>query len=276
MDRVVTDDVFVALATRSSLVSLGLHKVLTAKLISFAERHQKDVDPPTEQQRGERTLFPRLQHLVCTAEAEGLVSLLPHLSQLTSLDTKVVNNHTSDTATEGSLSLLPASCPNLQILKMEYTASGATDVSSDELVMLAQKLQHLQHLHLHGKNVRANELGNAHIAKIVEALPSLKVFQLALQCALTEVALTEVGKSCGRTLVACELWGRYNLSRLEGNGTLFPALEELVLGEIVSSAPPDQTARLLKRFAPNLTSFESISEESFAQAVERSWTEQSK
>ena len=97
---------------------------------------------------------------------------------------------------------------------------------------------------------------------------------LAFQCALTEAALVEVGKGCGKTLTECGLWGSYNLSKLEKSGISFPLLRDLVLEKVVSSATPDSTAneaennaRLLKRVAPNLESFVIIVKDSFAREV---------
>ena len=268
MDRAVTDDIFIHLASRPGLQSLGLKNRLTPQLISDAERRQQG-----------KQLFPHLLKLVCTAESGGFLALAPHLSQLTHLELTLVDNATS-TANDGIFSQLATACPNLQSLEIEYAASEVKDISPDELIFLALTLQHLQALHLHGKNIGASDLRDAGFGKVAEALPKLSILRLPFQCGLTEEALRRLGKSCGGTLVECELWGRYNLLSLEGEGVLFPVLEELTLGEVVSSAALDQimgeagkVAALLKKCAPKLQRFESEGKGPFDTAVEAAWRE---
>jgi hypothetical protein len=84
MDRVVNDDVFVALATRPDLQLLEIRKAITVELISIAESRQN-------QNHGER-LFPQLRKLVCTGKIDGYFRLLPHLTQITHLDFDVAED----------------------------------------------------------------------------------------------------------------------------------------------------------------------------------------
>jgi hypothetical protein len=266
MGRAVSDDVFVALATRPDLQSLDFQKPITAELVSLAKS-------PQNQNYGERKLFPQLRKLVCTGDVDGLFGLLPHLTQLTHLETTILGSHASSVeASTGPLPVIATYCPNLQFLKLEYTIAEDIDISPDELVELTQGSQHLEHLQISGYHVRAPGLEAVHIAKIAEALPSLKVLVLAFHCALTEAALVEVGKSCGQTLTKCELWGSYNISNLEESDISFPLLQELVLGTVVSPDAPDSTAnetadnaRLLMRIAPNLESFDIMDEDSLVE-----------
>jgi hypothetical protein len=267
MDRVVTDDVFVALATRPDLQLLEFRKVITAELMSIAKSRQN-------RNYGERQLFPQLRKLVCTGEIDGLLSLLPHLTQLTQLETTILGSHVSSVEISCPLSDIATYCPNLQFLRLEYTPAQAVYISPDELVELSQSLPHLEHLQILGDHVRSPGLETVHIAKIAEALPSLKVLWLEFQCTLTEAALVEVGKGCGRTLIRCQLLGSYNLSNLEDSDILFPLLQELVLGKVVSSASPDSIAReaenitrLLKRVAPNLKCFDVMVEDPISTIV---------
>jgi hypothetical protein len=109
MDRVVNDDIFVALATRPDLQSLEFQKAITAELVSFAKSRQY-------QNYGKRQLFPQLRKLVCTGEVDGLFSLLPHLTQLTHLETTLLGSHVSSVETSGSLLDIATYCPNLQFL----------------------------------------------------------------------------------------------------------------------------------------------------------------
>jgi hypothetical protein len=251
MDRVVNDDVFVALATRPNLQILEFQNVVTAELMSIAKSRQN-------QNHGKRQLFPQLRKLVCTGEIDGLISLLPHLTQLTHLETTILDSRVH-------ISLLPeiaTYCPNLQFLQLEYSTAQDISLSPDELIELSQALPHLEHLQISGDHISAPGLENVHISKIAEALPSLKVLELEFQCALTEAALVEVGKGCGGALTRCQLWGSYNLSNLEESDISFPLLQELILGKLVSSASPENAARqaenidrLLKRVAPNLEYF---------------------
>jgi hypothetical protein len=266
MDRVVNDDVFVALATRPDLQSLKFQKTITAKLVSIARGRQN-------RNCGESHLFPQLRKLVCSIEVDGLFSLLPHLPRLTHLETTIPDSRVSSVEIHGSLSDVPIYCPNLQSLKSTYTSTKDINIPPDDLVKLAQGLQHLTAMRVSGYHLRAPGLETAHIAKIAEALPSLRVLGLAFPCALTETALVEVGKNCGRTLIECELWGSYNLSNLEEGGISFPLLEDLVLETVVSSMPDSTTgeaennARLLIRAAPHLQSFDIMVEDSFANVV---------
>ncbi|KAN0087353.1 hypothetical protein V8E54_001041 [Elaphomyces granulatus] len=251
IDRVVNDDVFFALATRPNLQILKFQKVVNAELMSIAKSRQN-------QNHSERQLFPRLRKLVCTGEIDGLISLLPHLTQLTHLETTILGSQVH-------ISLLPeiaTYCPNLQFLQLEYSTAQDISLSPDELVKLSQALPHLEHLQISGDHISAPGLENVHISKISEALPSLKVLELEFECALTEAALVEVGKGCGGALTKCQLWGSYNLLTLEESDISFPLLQELILGKLVSSASPENAAkqaenidRLLKRVAPNLGYF---------------------
>ena len=262
MDRVVNDDVFVALATGPDLQLLEIRKVITVELISLAKSRQN-------QNHGRDCFsdFPQLRKLVCTGEIDGLFSLLPHLTQLTHLE----GSHVSSNNIHCPLQDIATYCPNLKFLQLEYTTARDIYISPDELVELSQALPDLEHLQISGDHVRAPGLETVHIAKIAEALPSLKVFGLEFQCALTEAALVEVGKGCGRMLTKCQLGGSYNLSNLEESDISFPLLRELMLGKLDS---PDSTAReaeniarLLKSVAPNLECFEVMVEDSISTIV---------
>ena len=279
MDRVVNDDVFVALATRPDLQLLEIQKVITIELISNAKSRQN-------QNHGERQLFPQLRKLVCTGEIDGLFSLLPHLTQLTHLETTILGPHVSSIDIHCPLPDIATYCPNLQFLhiatycpnlqfsQLECPTAREIYISPDELVEFSQALPHLEHLQFSGNHVRVPGLETVHIAKIAEALPSLKVLGLEFQCALTEAALVEVGKGCGRALTKCQLGGSYNLSNLEESDISFPLLQELMLGKLVSSGSPDSTAReaeniarQIKRVAPNLECFEVMVEDSISPIV---------
>jgi hypothetical protein len=274
MDRVVTDDVFAALATRPDLQLLESEKVITAELMSIANSRRN-------QSYSDEQLFPQLHKLVCTGEIDGLVSLLSHLTQLTYLETTILGSHVSSVEIRCLLPEIATYCPKLQFLQLEYTAaSSAQDISlsSDELVGLSQALPRLEHLQISGDHVRAPGLETVHIAKIAEALPNLKVLVLDFKYALTEDALIEVGKGCGRTLTQCQLWGSYNLSNLEGNDISFPLLQDLTLGKLVSSVSPDSTAReaekitrLLKRVAPNLEYLDVRVEDPISMMIEKNF-----
>jgi hypothetical protein len=267
MDRVVNDDVFIALATRPDLQLLEIRKVITVELISLAKSRQN-------QNHSQRLLFPQLRKLVCTGEIDGLFSLLPHLIQLIHLETTIQGSHVSSVGVHCPLLDIATFCPSLQFLQLECTTAREIYISPDELVKFSQALPYLGHLQISGDHVRAPGLETVHIAKIAEALPSLKVLGLEFQCALTEAALVEVGKGCGRALTKCQLGGSYNLSNLEESDISFPLLQELMLGKLVSSDSPDSTAReaeniarLLKSVAPNLECFEVMVEDSISTIV---------
>ena len=86
MDRVVTKDIFVTLATRPDLQLLESQKVITAELMSSANSRRN-------QNYSEGRLYPQLHKLVCTGEIDGLVSLLSHLTQITYLETTILGSH---------------------------------------------------------------------------------------------------------------------------------------------------------------------------------------
>jgi hypothetical protein len=200
MDRVVNDDVFVALATRPDLsIPEGDHRK------AYVRCHEL-----TNQNSSERQPFPQLRQLVCTEEINGLLNLLPHLTQLTRLETTILGAMSLPLKSIVLFWTLVATyCSNLQFLQLEYTAAQDVYLSSYELVKLSQALPRLGHLKISGDHVRAPGIETVHIAKIAEALPRLG---LEFQCALT---LIEVRKGCGRSLTQCRLWGSHNLSNLE-------------------------------------------------------------
>jgi hypothetical protein len=264
MDRVVNDDIFVALATRPDLQSLEFQKAITAELVSLAKSRQY-------QNYGKRQLFPQLRKLVCTGEADGFFSLLPHLTQLTHLETTLLGSHVSSVEISGSLLDIATYCPNLKFLNLECTAAEDIYLSPNELVELVQRLQHLEDLHISGDRVSVPGLETVHITKIAEALPNVKRLTLAFQCTLTEAALVEIGRICGRTLTECMIWGSYNLSNLEESDISFPLLKELSLGKVVPSGIPDDIAteaannvRFLRRVVPNLETVHFEVEDSFS------------
>jgi hypothetical protein len=274
MDNVVTDDIFINLATRPGLRTLGLQKRLTPQLISSAAYNEQGLRTQGQTQ-GQRQLFPDLHELTCTAEAEGILSLSSHLPQLAHLELTLVSNYAFTTPSDGLLPLLSNACPNLQFLDISYNATGTTDLHPTELLILAQKLQHLKHLHLHGDNILARELQDAHIVRMAQYLKEVEVLQLGFKCTLTDKALRGVGEYCGNTLVECELQATCNLSSLDREDALFPALRELIIGQVShSSNSPDQIineAKMLQRCAPRLEFFQSIGEGSFGKAVENAW-----
>ncbi|KAI0846944.1 hypothetical protein F5Y00DRAFT_263966 [Daldinia vernicosa] len=270
MDRVANDDVFVALATRSDLQSLQSQHTITAELISLAERQQIN-------QHGEARLFPRLEKLVCTATFDGFVRLLPHLRQLAHLEATIISDGANSTGSHTLLQAIPASSPHLRILKLECSVMEQVFISPSELVHLAQGLPHLQQLEISGR-VRAPDLESDHMSLISEALPDLKILHLAFECSLTEAALIELGRNCGSHMADCELWGSYALQNLEGSGVFFPVLRDLVLGRLVPPASGNansqavNAARLMKELAPNLNSFDVVTEDSFSTLVYECWT----
>ncbi|KAI1655465.1 hypothetical protein F4813DRAFT_391601 [Daldinia decipiens] len=269
MDRVVNDDVFVALSTRSDLQSFQFQHTITAELVSSAESQQGN-------QHGEAQLFPSLDKLVCTATFDGFVRLPPHLRQLTHLEATIMSNGPTSTGSHTFLEVIPASSPHLRILKLEYSTTEQALISPGELVHLVQGLPHVQQLEILG-HVRAPELESDYMSPITEALPDLRILHLAFECSLTEAALIELGRKCGSRMTDCELWGSYDLQNLEGSGVFFPVLQDLVLGKLMPPASDNtdsqaaNAARLVKEMAPNLSSFAVLTEDSFATLVDTYW-----
>lgn len=271
MDQVATDEVFVALATRPSLQSLQFQQTINGDLISLAESQQTN-------QHDEAQLFPCLDKLVCRATFGGLVRLLPYLRQVTHLEATIVSDGHTSTGSDTLLEAIPASSPHLCILKLEYSGVRPVPVSPSGLVHLAQGLPHIQQLEISGQ-VRAPELQDHHMSKIVEALPDLRILHLAFECSLTEAALIELGHERGSSMTDCELWGSYALRNLRGSDVSFPVLRDLVLGKLVPPAFGDtkseaaSAARVVKGLAPNLTSFDVVTGDAFASLVDTCWAE---
>ncbi|KAI1371606.1 hypothetical protein F4677DRAFT_304878 [Hypoxylon crocopeplum] len=270
VDRVVTDSVFIALAIRPGLEVFRLQKLVTASLVS------KAVEEQTRRGASER-LFPQLLELTCVAELDGLAALLPHLSQLTYLDTGLRRGRTE---THSSVPDISTHCPDLRVLLLEYAPTEDARIPPQTLVKLAEGLHELEQLGISGEKVEVEGFGLAQFASMVHALPCLKSLRLAFECQLTEAALVETSKSCGTTLTELEIGGSYDLRKLEGL-VLFPRLRSLGLGKLVSTATDMmvtkeeavRTARLLKRIAPDLEDFNVISEDLFDDMVEKSWKE---
>jgi hypothetical protein len=130
MDRVVTKDIFVTLATRPDLQLLESQKVITAELMSSANSRRN-------QNYSEGRLYPQLHKLVCTGEIDGLVSLLSHLTQITYLETTILGSHVYSVGIHCLLPEIATYCPNLQFLQLENTAASAAQdisLSPNELV----------------------------------------------------------------------------------------------------------------------------------------------
>ncbi|KAI0884570.1 uncharacterized protein GGS22DRAFT_163814 [Annulohypoxylon maeteangense] len=270
MDRAITDDVFVALSTLPNLQSLRFTYTVTPELVSFAKSQQL-------KKCGEAQLFPCLNELVCTVHLEGLCGLLPHLRQLSDLDATILSKDVHSSSLDTFLRDISTYASNLSALKLQYSETVHASIDPANLVHLAQALTHLQHMEISGDHIRVTGLGTDHFAKITQALPNLKVLRLAFQCSLSEAALVELSQTCGGVMTNCELWGSYALHNLEGTGVSLPALQELVLGKLVPPTPDgtnDQAvraARVVKEMAPNLESFDVISEDPFSTLVQTAW-----
>jgi hypothetical protein len=167
MDRVINDDVFVALATRPDLQFLEIRKVITIELISLAKNRQN-------QNHGRGLLFPQLQKLVCTGEIDGLFSLLPHLTQLTHLDITIQDSHVCFVDIHCPLLDIATFCLNLQFLQLDSFTARKMYISPDELVEFSQALPHLEHLEI--EHVRAPGLIKfGHLFKIAESIKDLRL-----------------------------------------------------------------------------------------------------
>ncbi|KAI1084545.1 hypothetical protein F5B20DRAFT_522096 [Whalleya microplaca] len=271
MNRVVTDSVFIALATRPDLESLECQKPMTANLISEAIEQTRHSDG--------KTLFPQLQKLVCVGEFDGLIGLLPYLPQLIHLEARITRGSFLLGDVQEIVPDIGTYCPNLRVLSLEYTSPEEGYVSSPALVKLAQGHRQLERLEISGEHIEVDGFGTSEFASIVQALPCLNTLRLAFKCDWTEEALVEASQGCGTTLVECELRGSYDLLKLEERNIAFPQLRSLELEKLTStSGAADELVtkaatitQLLKRIAPKLEYFNVKSGDSFADLVEENW-----
>ncbi|KAI0836226.1 hypothetical protein F5Y06DRAFT_112358 [Hypoxylon sp. FL0890] len=269
MGRVITDSVFIALATKSDLETLELQKRITADLVSKAVNQQA-------RSGAEGRLFPRLSKLACVAQSDGIAALLPHLSQLNSLDVVIERGDAPSNEVENLLQDISTYCPNLRAMALECMAAESVYISPQSLVQLAQKLNQLEKLCISGENMAVEEFDTSHFASMAKALPRLETLRLLFNCRLTEAALVEAAKSC-EALTVLEIWGTYDLRNLGEIEVSFPRLKTLELGQLVPPPVPADavateaagTAKLLKRIAPSLEQFNIASADPFGKMVSR-------
>ncbi|KAI1411604.1 hypothetical protein F5Y13DRAFT_56390 [Hypoxylon sp. FL1857] len=267
MDKVITDSVFTTLATKPDLETLELQKTITTGLVSKALGQHT---PSGAKGR----LFPRLSKLACVAQSDGFTALLPHLSQLDSLDVRIEPGGDSSNV---SYLLLDVSmyCPNLRVTSLENLDPEGVHISPQSLVRLAERLNQLEKLCISNEKSKVEEFDVSHFASMVKALPRLRTLRLLFKCRLTEAALVEAANSC-ETLTELEIWGSYDLQNLAETEASFPKLKALELGYLV---PPSvltevateaaKTAQFLKRIAPGLEEFSVVSPNPFGQMVSR-------
>ncbi|KAI1135522.1 hypothetical protein F5Y05DRAFT_174211 [Hypoxylon sp. FL0543] len=269
MERVMTDSVFIALATKPDLETLGLRKGITADLVSKAVDQQA-------RSGAEGRLFPRLSKLTCVAQPDGFAALLPHLSQLNSLDVVIKHSSASLNEMEYLLREVGTYCPGLRDLALEYAAAENFNISPRPLIQLAQRLTQLEKLCICSENMEVEGFDTSHFASLVKALPRLETLRLSFKCRLTEAALVEAAKSC-EALTTLELWGSYDLRNVGETEVFFPKLKALELGQLVppsvladtAAAEAANAARLLKRIAPSLEEFDVTFPDPFSKMVSR-------
>ncbi|KAI0118023.1 hypothetical protein F4776DRAFT_262046 [Hypoxylon sp. NC0597] len=269
MDRVITDSVFIALATRPDLETLELGKTITADLVSKAIDQQA-------RNGADGRLFARLRKLACSIQSDGFTTLLPHLSQLNSLDVLIEPSDAPSNEMNHLLLEISTYCSNLMDLALENLALEGAYISPLSLVELAQKLSSLENLCISNEKMETEEFDTSHFASMVKALSHLKTLRLLFKCRLTEAALVDAAKSC-ETLARLEIWGSYNLRNLGNTEVSFPELKALELGHLV---PPSvltdamateaaNAAGFLKRIAPSLEEFDVIFPNPFSEMVLR-------
>ncbi|OTA65761.1 hypothetical protein K449DRAFT_391722 [Hypoxylon sp. EC38] len=269
MDRVITGSVFIALATRSDLETLELRKTITADLISKAIDQQA-------RSGADGRLFARLRRLTCAAQCDGFIALLPHLSQLDSLEVLIERSGAPSNEMDYLLLGMNSHCFNLRHLALEHLVPEGGHISPQPLVDLTQKLNQLEKLCISIENTEVDEFDTSHFASMVKALPHLKTLRLLFKCRLTEAALVEAAKSCD-SLTRLKIWGSYNLQNLGKAEVSFPRLKALELGYLVLPAVPTgamateaaNAAGLLKRIAPSLEEFDVMFPNTFSKMVSR-------
>lgn len=242
LEDVITDEVFVHLASRPNLVALD--SSYTFLRLSRVKAVQNTVDQP----------FHEMVSLECFSESKAFSELGRHLTRLTKLNLRMV-----DAASTTVFDL----CSCTSLVSLDLTFHVHYHFPPEDLLALAKSCSHLRNFRVRpcwsGSDINditdINDINNITddvIQGFVALLPGLSCFRLKIKTNLTHRALEVLGEGCAN-LKICSLQGKFDLRLLESNGSvLFPRLEYLELQPGERCLSVAMAADILHRHAPRV------------------------
>lgn len=242
LERAISDEVYVHLASRLNLATLHSNKRLTLDLI---EKMQEVVEQP----------FSRLLSLTCYSGSRAFSQLSRHLSKVKELHLRLL-----DPARETVLDV--CSSTSLVILELDYFECQNFDSNihfpADSFLTLAKRCSHLQQLTVERrpfsiKNDGFSNINDDALQEFVSLLPQLTHLRLMINTNLTYRALRILGEGC-TMLQECWLGGKsLQPGPLGSSGfVLFPKLEKLQLWRTQEDLPATTAAEILHYHAPRM------------------------
>ena len=242
LERAISDEVFIHLASRLNLFALHSGKMLTLSLI---EMMQDVVEQP----------FSRLLFLTCRSGSKAFSQLSRHLLKIEDLHLRLM-----DSARETIFDV--CSFTSLLILELDYSRCQYFDPSihfpADGFLALAKRCSHLQKLAVdrYPMSIEDDGIGDINddvLQEFVSLLPQLTHLQLMIDTKLAHRALRILGEGC-TMLQECWLSGKLlQLGPLGSSGpVLFPKLEHLELRGTEEDLPAFTAAEILHHHAPRV------------------------
>ena len=240
LEKAISDEVYIHLASRLNLTALESGKILTLNLIEIM---QEEVEQP----------FSRLLYLECYSESKAFSQLSRHL-----LNLEYLHLHLMDSARETIFDV--CSFTSLLILELDYCRCPNFDTSihfpADGFLALAKKCSHLQQFAVDRypmsiENDGIGDINDDALQEFVSLLPQLTHLRLMIDTNLAHRALRILGEGC-TMLQECGLSGKsLQLGPLGSSGpVLFPKLEHLQLWDTQEDLPATTAAEILHHHAP--------------------------
>ncbi|KAM0798402.1 hypothetical protein BDR22DRAFT_860017 [Usnea florida] len=242
LERTISDEVFIHLASRLNLTALDSRQMLTLNLI---EMMQEVVEQP----------FSRLLSLTCCSHSKAFSQLSRHL-----LKVEKLHLHLMDSARETIFDV--CSFTSLLILELDYCQCPYFDTSThfpaNGFLALAKRCPHLQQLAVKRYpmsigNDGVGDINDDALQEFVSLLPHLTHLRLRIVTNLAHRALRILGEGC-TMLQECWLIGKsLQLGPLGSSGpVLFPKLERLQLWGTQRDLPATTAAEILHHHAPRM------------------------
>ena len=240
LERAISDEVYIHLASRLNLIGLHSSKMLTLSLI---EMMQELVEQP----------FSRLLFLTCHSGSEAFSQLSRHLLKIEDLTLRLM-----DSARQTIFDV--CSFTSLLILNLDYSQCPYFDTSihfpAEGFLAIAKRCSRLQQLAVDRypmsiENDGIGDINDDALQEFVSLLPQLVHLRLMINTNLAHRALRILGEGC-TGLQECWLSGKsLQLGPLGSSGPiLFPKLECLKLWWIQEDLPETTAAEIIVHHAP--------------------------
>ncbi|KAI1442536.1 hypothetical protein F5Y02DRAFT_396297 [Annulohypoxylon stygium] len=261
LDYPVASDIFCALAKTSTLRVLDFRLPLTTQLIQTAAIARQHYANNSQ-------LFSRLQRLVCIADYEALLRLLPHLHNLVDLEVSIGGEVQDLFAEFCKLDL------RLRFIQLEYLSRSHIHINPVTMHnFVRRRAWDIEKLSISGHSLWGRGF-TIPVLDIIERATSLKIFRLWMDNDLNETALLTAA-TCGaqRRLTELDLGGchDFDLLRSQWNVKRFKFGDQLTALNLGMVKWPDgrwpsngsytvgmkaaEFARFLMTIAPKLVDF---------------------